>query len=61
MFPFKRKSKLEQLKQKYARSMRDSFILALKDKQQSLIARQEALEIQKQIERLEEQNQSSII
>lgn len=61
MFHFKRKSKLDKLKQKYKRSMRDSFNLALKDRQKSLLARQEAREIQKQIDLLEAQNQRVII
>lgn len=41
--------------------MRDSFNLALKDRQRSQTARQEAREIQKQIEMLEAQSQRSII
>lgn len=53
MFLFKRKSKLEILKQKYKRSMRDSFNFALKDKHKSQLAREEACEIQKQIFLLE--------
>lgn len=61
MFYFKRKSKLDKLKQKYKRSMRDSFNLALKDRQKSLLARQEAYEIQKQINLLEAQNQRVIL
>lgn len=55
MFHFKRKSQLDKLKQKYKCCMRDSFNLALKDKQKSLLARQEAREIQKQIDLLETQ------
>jgi len=41
--------------------MRESFNLALKDRQKSLLARQEAREIQKQINLLESQNQSAPI
>ena len=41
--------------------MRESFNLALKDRQKSLLARQEAREIQKQINLLESQNQRVIL
>lgn len=61
MFLFKRKSKLDKLKQQYKRYMRDSFNLALKDRQKSLLARQEAREIQKQINLLETQSQRTIM
>jgi len=52
MFPFKRKSKLDKLKREYQRRMRDSFMLALKDRNKSLSAQREALKIQEQINML---------
>lgn len=52
MYLFKRKSKLEVLKIKYRQYMRDSFRLALKDQEKSLLARQHAGEIWKQINML---------
>lgn len=50
--PFKRKSKLEQLKEKYKRYMRESFRLALKDREKSLVIHHKACEIQKEINML---------
>lgn len=52
MFPFKRKSKLEHLKIKYRQYMHDSFKLALKDQEKSMLARHKACEIEKQINML---------
>jgi len=53
MFYIKRKTELEKLKQKYTRSMRNSFRLALVDREKSQIAHREACQIQKQIKKLE--------
>lgn len=55
-YPFKRKSKLEQLKEKYKSYMRKSFKLALKDRNQSLEAHHKACEIQKEINMLNTQS-----
>lgn len=54
--PFKRKSKLEQLKEKYRSCMRESFKLALKDRDKSLLAHHKACEIQKEINMLNTQS-----
>lgn len=53
MFKIKRKTELDKLKQKYTRSMRKSFRLALIDREKSQIAHQEACQIHKQIKKLE--------
>lgn len=50
--PFKRKSKLEQLKENYRSCMRKSFKLALKDRDKSLLVHHKACEIQKEIDML---------
>ena len=53
MFNIKPKSELDKLKQKYTRSMRDSFRLSLIDREKSQIAHNKACQIQKQIKKLE--------
>lgn len=55
-YPFKRKSKLEQLKEKYKSYMRKSFQLALKDRDKSQIAHHKACEIQEEINLLKMQS-----
>lgn len=50
---YTRRSELDKLKQKYRRTMRNSFNLALKDRKKSLIVHQEACQIQKKIKKLE--------
>lgn len=52
MFPFRKKSKLDQLKYKYRSYMRESFKVALKDRDKSLVAHHKACEIQKEIHML---------
>lgn len=50
---YTKKSELDKLKQKYRRTMRNSFKLALKDRKKSLMVHREACQIQERIKKLE--------